>query len=124
MAIKLYKLIPQHLREDLDSLKKTLLTQYPGLQLSIHKLMGKDELYLSKIIVPKDGRNEGIGTKVMIELCKYADQKKLVISLNPSEEFGGNGSKLKRFYKRFGFVENRGKYKNFEISEDMYRIPK
>jgi len=86
--------------------------------------MGKDELYLSKIIVPSDGRNEGIGTKVMIELCKYADQKKLVISLNPSDEYGGTVSKLKRFYKRFGFVENKGKYRDFEISEDMYRIPK
>lgn len=124
MAIKLYDLIPQALRENLDTLKKTLITKYPGLQLNIHKIMGRDELYLSKIIVPNNKQNEGIGTKVMIELCKYADQKNLIISLNPSDEYGGNVNKLKRFYKRFGFVENKGKYRDFEISEDMYRIPK
>jgi len=33
--------------------------------------------------------------------------------LLPTDEFGGNVNKLKRFYKRFGFVENRGKYKDF-----------
>jgi len=124
MAIKLYQFLPKHLRENLDTLKTTLTNKYPGLQLKIHKMMGKDELYLSKIIVPTSKQNEGIGTKVMVELCKYADLKKLIITLNPSDEYGGNVSKLKRFYKRFRFVENKGKYKNLEISEDMYRLPK
>ena len=124
MAIKLYQFIPQHLRENLETLKTTLTNKYPGLQLKVHKMMGKEELYLSKIIVSTDKQNEGIGTKVMVELCKYADQKKQMITLNPSNDYGGNVSKLKRFYKRFGFVENKGKYKNFEISEDMYRLPK
>jgi len=122
--IKLTSFLPQYLRENLDTLKTTLINKYPGLTLSIHKLMGKDELYLSKIIVSTEKQNEGIGTKVMVELCKYADQKKLTISLNPTDEYGGSVSKLKRFYKRFGFVENKGKYKDFEISEDMYRLSK
>ena len=127
MVIKLYELIPQILRENLDTLKNTLKNRYPGLVLQVHNMnfnKPTEYIYLSKIIVPSDRREEGIGTKVMLELCKYADQKNRMITLNPTDEFGGNVNKLKRFYKRFGFVENRGKYKNFEISDDMYRLPK
>ena len=33
-------------------------------------------------------------------------------------------ARLKKFYKKFGFVENKGRNKDFEISELMYREPK
>lgn len=79
---------------------------------------------LSKIIVPKDNRNNGTGTKVMNEIIDWADKNKRTISLTPTSDFGGSKTKLVGFYKRFGFVENKGSNKNYEISESMYRIPK
>ena len=51
-------------------------------------------------------------------------KKGRLLFLSPSDEFGGNKKRLIEFYKRFGFVENKGKDKDFEIFESMYRLPK
>ena len=45
------------------------------------------------------------------------------VALTPSSDFGGNKSRLTEFYKKFGFIENKGKNKRYEISEAMYRDP-
>ena len=60
----------------------------------------------------------------MQDICDYADKEKKTIILSPSDEFGGNKKRLIDFYKRFGFVENKGKNKEFLIFESMYRLPR
>ena len=60
----------------------------------------------------------------MIKIINYADNKSKMIQLTPSKDFGGTVSRLIKFYKRFGFVENKGKHKDYEISYLMYRLPK
>ena len=75
------------------------------------------------LIIAKE-KNSGEGTKLMKDICEYADKSKKIIILSPSDEFGGNKKRLIEFYKRFGFVENKGKNKDFEIFESMYRLPK
>ena len=75
------------------------------------------------LIIVKE-KNSGEGTKLMKDICEYADKTKKIIILSPSDEFGGNKKRLIEFYKRFGFVENKGKNKDFEIFESMYRLPK
>ena len=60
----------------------------------------------------------------MKDICEYADKSKKIIILSPSDDFGGNKKRLIEFYKRFEFVENKGKDKDFEIFESMYRLPK
>ena len=75
------------------------------------------------LIIVKE-KNSGEGTKLMKDICEYADKSKKIIILSPSDEFGGNKKRLIEFYKRFGFVENKGKDKDFEIFESMYRLPK
>ena len=75
------------------------------------------------LIIAKE-QNSGEGTKLMKDICEYADKTKKIIILSPSDEFGGNKKRLIEFYKRFGFVENKGKNKDFEIFESMYRLPK
>jgi hypothetical protein len=48
-----------------------------------------------------------------------------VVTLTPSTDYGASSvSRLKKFYKQFGFVENKGRNKDYEISEAMYRLPK
>ena len=79
---------------------------------------------LSRIVVPKDMRNSGVGTDVMQDLISYADQTGQKVALTPSSDFGGNVKKLKEFYKRFGFVENKGKNKDFTTRESMIRPAK
>lgn len=76
---------------------------------------------LSRIIVPEGERGAGKGTAAMQALVEYADRTGQHIALSPSSDFGGNKKRLVQFYKRFGFVENKGKNRAFTTSESMYR---
>ena len=61
----------------------------------------------------------------MQEIIDNADAEGQTITLSPSIDFGATSiNRLKDFYKQFGFVENKGRNKDFTISESMYRIPK
>jgi len=79
---------------------------------------------LSALKIPKELRKQGLGTEFMEELVKYADQKKKLVVLTPSKDFGATSkNRLIKFYKRFGFVENKGRKIDYEISDYMYRLP-
>ncbi len=78
---------------------------------------------LSRIVVPKEQRGGGIGSRFMDELTQYADRNGKTIALSPSVDFGGNMAGLRKFYKRFGFVENKGSAKDFRTKETMIREP-
>ena len=79
---------------------------------------------LSQIIVPKSQRKSGIGTTAMQALTDYADKTNQRIVLSPSSDFGGSVPRLIQFYKRFGFVSNKGRNKDFTTSETMIRLPR
>ena len=77
-----------------------------------------------KIIVGEGSRNSGLGTEFMRDLTAFADSKAMQIRVTPSKDFGATSvDRLKKFYKRFGFVENSGRNKDYEISDTMYRRP-
>lgn len=99
-----------------------ILNKYPDVK--IDASLNKNDINLSRIVVPKEMRNQGIGTQVMNDLSEYADSIGKRITLTPSSDFGGSVSKLKTFYKELGFVENKGKNKDFSTRETMYREPK
>jgi GNAT superfamily N-acetyltransferase len=82
-----------------------------------------NEITLQKVIVPKEARGAGAGSKFMQDLVDYGNKSGKKISLTPSADFGGSKARLIEFYKRFGFVENKGKNKDFEVSEAMYKLP-
>lgn len=105
-------------KEELNKIKE----KYKDTMSKINVYEFGDKLSIDLIVVKE--KNSGVGSKFMQELCDYADKKKLTMILTPSNEFGGNVKRLIEFYKRFGFVENKGKNKVFEIFERMYREPK
>lgn len=78
---------------------------------------------VSQIVVPKDERSEGKGSAAMKVLINYADKTNQRIVLSPSTSFGGSRGRLTEFYKRFGFVDNKGKNKDFTTQELMIRVP-
>ncbi|RRK02384.1 hypothetical protein Ga0100230_004310 [Opitutaceae bacterium TAV3] len=93
-----------------------------GIQSSIAER--NNVITLSKIRVPSDNQGAGIGTAAMRELLSYADAYGKIIALTPSADFGASSvSRLKEFYGRFGFFENKGSQRDFEISESMIRLP-
>jgi len=84
----------------------------------------RTSLILSRIILNKEARGTGVGTKILTDLIDYADRNKQIVALTPSADFGGNKNRLIQFYKRFGFKHNKGQYKHFEFKDDMIRYPK
>ena len=83
--------------KSLDDIKN----KYPNVDLSV---FSKPEgITLSKIVVPEGARSEGIGSNVMKDLIKYADENNLPIALTPDSSFGGSKTRLQSFYKKFGF---------------------
>lgn len=91
-----------------------------GIDFALHEK--GDIITVSKIIIPEDGRGKGTGTTAMQKLLDYADAAGKHVALTPSSDFGGNKKRLAQFYKRFGFVENKGRNRAFTTSESMYRL--
>lgn len=81
------------------------------------------KINVSKVVVPDGQRGQGHGSRFMTDVCDYADRTEQTVTLTPSADFGGNKARLVEFYRRFGFVENKGRNKDYEITETMYRPP-
>lgn len=90
-----------------------------------HSISENDnKIEVSKLVVHKDFRNRRIGTEFMKHLTDYADATGKKIVLSPSTDFGATSTgRLVKFYKKHGFVENKGRKKDFSISHTMYREP-
>ena len=102
-------------------ISKTLAVKYPDVVLDIAE--SPKAIDLSRIVVPKEMRNQGLGSSVMQDLIDYADQTGKQVRLSPSSDFGGSPTRLNKFYKEFGFVDNRGRNKDFTTRETMIRNP-
>ena len=98
-----------------------LLKEYGLRNVTLSK-MG-DYLTLTHFIAGEQGK--GNGTRFMNDLARLADEKGWTLALTPDDSFGATSVKrLKDFYKRFGFVENRGRNTDFYTRESMLRRPK
>jgi GNAT superfamily N-acetyltransferase len=104
-----------------ESLVKDLQATYPDVKLDVMDSRGR--INVSRIVLPKEQRGQGTGTKIMQQLAEHADATGKILTLTPAADFGGSVPRLKKFYKALGFVENKGKNKDYEISESMYRLP-
>jgi hypothetical protein len=57
-------------------------------------------------------------------MTDLADAQNRTIVLSPSRDFGATSiERLRKFYKRFGFVRNWKNKKDYTISQAMYRRP-
>ncbi|KVO05548.1 hypothetical protein WJ69_22880 [Burkholderia ubonensis] len=94
-----------------------------GLKVDVSE--GRDgTITLSRIVVPEGERQSGVGSAFMRDLTHYADERGARIALSPSTDFGASSvGRLRDFYRRHGFVENKGRNRDFEVSESMYREP-
>jgi GNAT superfamily N-acetyltransferase len=85
---------------------------------------GNGTITLSKIVVPQDVRNQGVGSQALQQLTDYADATGQRIVLSPSKDFGATSmSRLTDFYKSAGFRPNKGRSRDFTTMESMIRDP-
>lgn len=110
----------------IDALVDTLKAKYKLKTLHLFETNAGD-IKLESIIVDKDSRKQGVGTAVMKEINDYADAsgKRVVLTPAVKDDYQGttSRSRLVDFYKRSGYVENKGKNKDYAISAGMYRNP-
>jgi hypothetical protein len=90
-----------------------------GIKFHVTRHHGND-IKLHNFEVPKEKRGQGIGTWALKNLTKGADKsgKRIVLTAVPEK---GKKAKLDKFYKSFGFVPNKGRNKDFSISDTMIR---
>lgn len=86
------------------------------------------DLHLNLLIVPKGAsRNQGRGSAAVEKLTQFADLHGCRIILSPGLQDSHHGttskSRLVRFYRKFGFYENKGRRKDFSVSAGMIRDP-
>jgi len=103
-------------------------SKWPGVRLDLYDYTGRRETHmwlLGAIVIPKSERGQGIGTEIMEYIVSEADKAGAMIILSPSTDYGASSTeRLRKFYRRFGFVLNRGRTADYTISESMYRLPR
>jgi len=83
-----------------------------------------DYLRLHSILLKDDVKESGYGTQIMNDIIKYADDNNKIVTLTASASYGSAKGRLIDFYKRFGFVPNKGRNKDFRFQDTMIREPK
>lgn len=111
---------------EVETLRMNLVTKYTPSKFYLF-MTNDGDLKLDMIAFNKDKQKQGRGSALMHDLVQWADKKNLRIILTTGvrdPHWGTtSASRLKKFYKRFGFVENKGRNKDFTISGNMYRNP-
>jgi len=104
---------------EVEGLYNQIKSQYPDVKFGLQ--VHPNRIHLDTLIVPKEQRGKGIGTDIMRQVTSAADKNGWLMSVTPSTDFGSSMSALTKFYGSHGFTPNKGRKKNFEISEAMIR---
>lgn len=80
-------------------------------------------LSLDEIKVDTDRRRRGLGSATMLDLCRLADERGVIIALTPGDDHGTSKTFLRRWYRTFGFIPNTGRRADNSVSGAMIRFP-
>jgi GNAT superfamily N-acetyltransferase len=124
--IKLKSLLLETISQEISSLERQLTSKYKQYieDLYFYYDDKNNSIFISDIYMKQQFKGRGWGTKIMNDICQFADNKKMAIALIPAtDSINPSGlRRLVRFYKRFGFIENSGNSTFDDMS--MYRLPK
>lgn len=81
-------------------------------------------LSIDQIVVEKEARSAGHGTAAMREVLNWADANGVTVSLTPAGDLGTPKAKLVAWYRKLGFVPNKGRARNFYTRDTMIRAPR
>ena len=121
------KKIQEAFNENVSALASELEAKYNLKSLFLGDMASRNAIELHSIIVNREDQGKGTGSKVMQELIKYADDNGKIMVLDPGlldKKHGTTSqSRLRKFYKQFGFIDNKGRNKNYEFRNLMIRYP-
>jgi len=116
--MRLFEVAVESNQAELDAFASEMKAKHGLKQLWLYD-NGNNMVELSAIHVDKASQKQGAGTGAMTDLASYADERGLTIVLTPGVKDTGQGttsrSRLIKFYKRFGFIENKGRNIDFAI---------
>lgn len=119
---------PGDLRAEVAAFAETLREEHGAELWMVVKADGDQHeapiVAIESIVVPKGERGGGRGTAMMGEIAGWANRQGLILSVHPSPDFGGSVQRLRKFYRRFGFVPNSGRNKDFRTRDTMIRYPR
>lgn len=91
---------------DIKELQENIRERYSGVD--IYLLENKKYIFIDVIVIPNDKRCLGIGTDIMHMIIKFSKEINKPIAILPAIDYGASSiERLKDFYRRFGFVENK-----------------
>lgn len=113
---------------ELDTLVHKLRIDTPELR-TLLVSEDSNSITIDMIEVDRLERKKGIGSSVIEQIIQYADSVGKEVNLIPGQQDSNFGttsrSRLVGFYKRFGFLENKGRNKDFgRKSGSMFRPSK
>ena len=119
--------VEERINENISALQSELEQKYNLKSLFLADMGKRNAIELHSIIVNKEEQGSGTGSKVMQEIIAYADANGKIVVLDPGlldKQHGTTSqSRLRKFYKRFGFIDNKGRNKNYEFRNLMIRYP-
>ena len=74
--------------KDFETLKDNLTKK--NINHSLNYSPRENSISVNKIIVPKENRQQGLGSEAMRSITDHADKHGKRITLSPSDDFGGN----------------------------------
>jgi ribosomal protein S18 acetylase RimI-like enzyme len=127
---KLLEQIESDIENKVAAFERTLQSLYPEIdRVGIYFEKSNNALFLSDLYIKEEFRGQGAGSKVMNSITEFADNNNLPIVLIPEpDDENVSPKQLISFYKKFGFIVNTGKKKDYAFSDPfattMYRLPK
>jgi len=104
----------EKLKEEIDSIVKQLRLKYTDLELYAF-LSNSGYIEIAQIQLPPEKQNQGIGSFIIHTFQELGIKHNVPIVVRPEPDRGKKKS-LDRFYKQHGFVDNKGRNKNYELS--------
>jgi len=126
--MRLFEIAENNIQNELNAFAARTASKHKLRQLWLYYDSRHNVIDLSAIHVDKADQKQGAGTGAMNDLTDFADERDLAIVLIPGVRDTGHGttsrSRLVKFYKRFGFIENKGRKMDFAIGGGkMIRYP-
>jgi len=103
---------------DLGKILTDIRAEYPGLK--IYAFDMPEQVYISSIVVPQEMRGKGIGSSIIKRIQDFARLSGKPVTIRPQAERGYKKN-LDRFYKNLGFVDNKGRNKDYKLSSPFGR---
>lgn len=131
--IKLKKLLENYMPDienKVAAFERSIQSLYPEIdRVGLYYDHNNNSLFISDLYIKQESRGKGVGTKIMNSIVQFADGLNLPIVLIPeSDDDNVSNKDLMNFYKKFGFVVNTGKKKDYSFSDPfavtMYRLPR